>query len=161
VSGRWLVLAGAIVAGLAVALAVMVHGDARPVAPSIDAGVIVKTVSPHAVLAVPTRDASPDAPPPSPLATLRASGSGHESWVGQATALLESVDAIKRTTPECYIAGCAATFTFASDASYRERIAVLTTSDNYRAWTGGKALTVPEGQPDGRVIVTLLLYRPD
>jgi hypothetical protein len=164
VSARWLVLCGVVVAGLAVALMVMVHRDERPVTPTIDAAVVIEHARDAAMaIAVIVDASSPDAAPSAALATLRASGSGRESWDGQATSLLEAVaaGALSSTTPECYIAGCAATFTFANDAVYRERTAAMTASDTYRAWTGGKVLTEPDRKPDGRVVVTLLLYRPD
>jgi hypothetical protein len=163
VSGRWLVLCGVVVAGLAVALFVMVHRDERPVAPTIDAAIVVDGGARDAAIAIVIPDASADAAPTAALARLRASGSGRESWDGQATSLLEAaaVGALSSTAPECYSAGCAATFTFANDARYRERAAALTASDAYQAWTGGKVLTEPDLRPDGRVVVTLLLYRPD
>ena len=162
-SGRWLVLCGVVVAGLAIALFVMVHRDPRAVTPPIDAPTGVDRGAREAAIVLVDHDASPDAAPTAALATLRASGSGRESWDGQATALLEAAAAgsISSTAPECYIAGCAATFTFASEARYRERAAALTASDVYQAWTGGKLLAEPDRRPDGRVVVTLLLYRPD
>lgn len=162
-SGRWLVLCGVVVAGLAIALVVLVHRDERPATPTIDAAVAIEHAR-DAAIAIALVDApSPDASPSAALTTLRTSGAGRESWDGQATSLLEAgaAGAISSTAPECYIAGCAATFTFASDARYRERTAALIASDAYRAWTGGKVLTEPDHQPDGRVVVTLLLYRPD
>jgi hypothetical protein len=125
-------------------------------------------------------DAAEPAPPPvgtaedkdrAPARTERAqlisalldSGPASESWSGQATKLLEQIS--KRATgmtPEgCYIAGCAATFVFASIAEYEKAIAASMNLPEYHSWTGGKRWTTPEQAPDGRVLVALLLYRPD
>ncbi|MFT3695679.1 MAG: hypothetical protein QM831_21255 [Kofleriaceae bacterium] len=157
-SPRWLMLGAVVVAGVAIALVVMVRHHEAPPRTSPSAPVVLDTPSvakPIARIAPAPADAARTA-----LATLRASGPGHEVWNDQATKLLESVDALSHTAAECYVAGCAATFTFVDDARYAEAAAKLEQSDAYGAWTGGKTWTAPEHR-DGHTLVTLLLYRPD
>jgi hypothetical protein len=98
----------------------------------------------------------------SALQTLKRSGPAEESWNPQAGAVFDSI----RTSATladvgCYVVGCGATLTFASDRSYRDGLAQLEASTAYRAWTGGKKTTSPEVQTDGSVVVALLLFRPD
>jgi hypothetical protein len=97
------------------------------------------------------------------LASLRESGEGHEGWETQATELFGSLANRDTQVSDvgCYIAGCAATFTFSSQAAYHSQIDRLQTSPAYAAWTGGKRYSAPETREDGRVIVALVLYRPD
>jgi hypothetical protein len=98
------------------------------------------------------------------IEALRDSGPASESWVGRATTLLEEIskEYAAGMTPEgCYIAGCAGTFVFASVADYERAIAASMALPDYQGWTGGKRWTTPEHAPDGRVLVALLLYRPD
>jgi hypothetical protein len=169
-------------------LAVRSGPDAPPRAPIVPAGTQTGTAagssgSPAAQVQIPARaldDAAQAMPPPvgtaadnergaarveraKALAELRDSGPGNETWVGRATTLLEQVS--KRSagmTPEgCYIAGCAGTFVFPSVNDYERAVAAIIDLPDYRSWTGGKQWTTPEHAPDGRVVVGLLLYRPD
>ena len=167
---RFLVVIGVLVLGLAVALLVMLRTEPpvvtpisttpRPtIAPRIDAGAPTPILT-HA-------DAAHDALVPgeseAALARLHASGSGVESWDRQGLALLDSIahDGVEIHDAGCYIAGCGASFTFASEAEYHRRIDELGGSELYRGWTGGKHLTGPEIHSDGRVTIALVLYRPD
>jgi len=97
------------------------------------------------------------------LATIRDPRAGHEPWDETGLALLDQLgrDASDVTDRGCYMAGCIATFTFASDASYRRAIDDLTTSAEYAAWTGGKQITSPETLANGQVVIALVLQRPD
>ncbi len=97
------------------------------------------------------------------LASLRDSGPSAESWDAQATMLLDSVARSPAAASEtgCFVAGCGATFTFPSKTEYQRRLDSLLASDGYLAWTGGRRLTAPETRPDGRIVMALVLYRPD
>jgi hypothetical protein len=96
------------------------------------------------------------------VADLRASGSGAEPWDAQGTALLAAIGrrAVATSQAGCFTAGCAATFTFASRTELDRARIEAARSPQYRAWTGGKRWTTPEVSRD-RVVITLLLYRPD
>jgi hypothetical protein len=97
------------------------------------------------------------------LDSVRASGDAHEEWAARGTTLLTSAGqhGAQVYGAGCFIAGCGATLSFASDADYRRGIDALVASDAYTAWTGGKKITAPERQPDGHVLVGVVLYRPD
>jgi hypothetical protein len=97
------------------------------------------------------------------LASVRDSGEGHEAWEAQGTALFDAFAkrGARVTGSSCYIAGCAATLGFPSQAAYRRALDEVQASEAYLAWTGGKRLTSPELAEDGRVTVALVLYRPD
>jgi hypothetical protein len=97
------------------------------------------------------------------LTTLQDSGVASESWAPRATAVINEVGrhATSTTPAGCFVAGCAATFTFASQMDYLHALADINASDEYKAWTGGKHWTMPETAPDGTVTMALLLYRPD
>jgi hypothetical protein len=95
------------------------------------------------------------------VATLRASGAATETWSGQGMALLGRAHAAASTDSGCFVAGCAAVFTYASQSDYMQQRAALEASPEYTAWTGGKRWTDVEQLGDGRVRVGLLLYRPD
>jgi hypothetical protein len=157
------VLCGVVLVGLLIALVVMVRRDAAPpvtMQHRRDTAVVVEPPIVHRL----ALDAAPDASErDNALASLRASGVGDEVWNGQATTLLDSfaTNGVSINDRACFIAGCAATFTFASDRDYRERAAELVETDAYRAWTGGKRFTSTETRADGRIVVALLLYRPD
>ena len=93
------------------------------------------------------------------LARIRDAHAGHESWNERGRALLERFG--PATDGGCYMAGCTATFTFASRAAYERVRDDVTATPEYAAWTGGKQLTTPETLSDGRVIVAVVLQRPD
>jgi hypothetical protein len=97
------------------------------------------------------------------MATMRASGAAEETWDAQAKAFFATVATGPVTASDvgCYIAGCAATFTFPSEDSFYARTAEARSTPAYDAWTGGKLLTPPEILPDGRVRASWILYRPD
>jgi hypothetical protein len=97
------------------------------------------------------------------VTTVVESGSGREPWTDQGTALLQTIarDAAHTETLGCYIAGCTATYTFASRAAYERAYDAAQRSADYAAWTGGKRWSMPEQAPDGEVTTALLLYRPD
>jgi hypothetical protein len=50
---------------------------------------------------------------------------------------------------------------FASMSEYEQAVAAISALPQFRDWTGGKKWTIAEQAPDGRVLVALLLYRPD
>jgi hypothetical protein len=97
------------------------------------------------------------------IATLERSGPGREDWDASAMAIFDAADtgSVEVTSVGCFIAGCAATMTYASRDAYARGLERLQGSAPYRAWTGGKVLTRPELLADGRVVVALVLYRPD
>lgn len=107
-------------------------------------------------------DASSRAERVAAMQALRRSGPADEGWNAQAG---EVFDATKRsatvTDVGCYVVGCGATLTFASETAYRDELARVQALTAFRAWTGGKQITSAEIQADGRVVVALLLYRPD
>lgn len=162
-------LAALALLGLAIALVVLT----RPHPPT--------TLPPPA----PSRDAAAvTTPPPPPTlptidAAVAASGGraerehmvaqivdrlgGHESWNAQGIELLQAFGGRAQTTTDlgCYMAGCVATFTFASESTYRAAYDDVTATRAYAAWTGGKRVSSPEVLPDGRVIVAIALERPD
>lgn len=97
------------------------------------------------------------------LQSLLDSGEAKEEWVDRATNLFDLIgrQALATSKLGCYVAGCGATFTFPSVAEFDRRRAIVEASDEYKAWTGGKKWTTPEPTPDGRIVVALILYRPD
>jgi hypothetical protein len=98
------------------------------------------------------------------ITSLRQSGSGQEVWVAQGTAALDVLahaSGVQMTEAGCFIAGCGAVFTFATETEYRRGVDTLLASDAFRAWTGGKRFAPPERMPDGRVVIAIVLYRPD
>jgi hypothetical protein len=96
------------------------------------------------------------------LAVVRRSGEASEPWVPQARSLFDSIAGRNTafTFEGCFVAGCAATFTFASRGDYELQRRDSEASTEYAAWTGGKQWTAPMMAGD-RVEVTLVLYRPD
>jgi hypothetical protein len=129
----------------------------------------------------PSREAVAPAPPPmlpaidSGAAAARAErehmvakivdrlGSHEESWNATGIDLLHAFGRGAQATTDlgCYMAGCIATFTFASESAYRAAYDEVTATPDYAAWTGGKRASAPEVLPDGRVIVAIALERPD
>jgi hypothetical protein len=94
------------------------------------------------------------------LALLRNSGPGKESWNGQANAIFDLVaESGARLRSDCFVAGCAATFSFPSEDAYQASAARLVQTSEYRGWTGGKELVAD--RVGEHVTVTVLLYRPD
>jgi hypothetical protein len=165
----WLVVGTIVVASFAIALMVLVG---RP------SSVVVAVVAPpsrdaHAVAALapvrndaPRLDAEPDTATverPSALVELEESGEGSEAWSSQGTALLDAFGASSAAMTErgCFVAGCAALFTFSSEDDYQRQLARLVASDAYAAWTGGKVLSPLQLRADHKVVVSLVLYRPD
>ena len=174
---RPLLAAAVALAVLAGALLVIVRRSVElpkppPPAPVAHDASPPRSAPPDAVPALP--DAAADAAPgvaaaadraerDALLAGLRESGRGDEPWDAQAGALFAALGrapAVADVTG-CYIAGCGATFTFPSDAAYRQRLVEVEPTDASRAWTGGRRFSKPEPMPDGRVVVGLVLYRPD
>jgi hypothetical protein len=171
--------AGAVVAAFAIVLLVSTHRDAEPPAspPNVrDAGAQAPPSPPIVVDApAPPPEVRADAWVPGAaetsarderekaLAELHDSGLGHEDWDSAAEALLGSIarGPVEATDAGCFIAGCGMTYTFPSEDAYLRGIDELQRSDGFRAWTGGKQFTTPERRADGRVVVALLLYRPD
>lgn len=154
-------MAAIAITGGAIALYVLAT---RP-APAI----VATTASAPIVLVA--RDAAASIPGPieparaereSAFQTLRRSGPADETWNPQAGAVFDSLKSSATLSDVgCYVVGCGATLTFRSDRTYRDALAQLETSAPYRAWTGGKQITSPDVQSDGRVVVALLLFRPD
>jgi len=155
-----------VLVGFAIALLVMTRASDRPVA------------SNHAAAPAPQRPRAP-APPlivapdagvdparverEQLLAKVRDPRQGHEAWNERGIALLQQLGASAIATTEvgCYMAGCVAVFTFASQGAYdgaRDRLVAL---PEYRAWTGGKTFTTPEQRGDGSVVVAVVFERPD
>jgi hypothetical protein len=99
------------------------------------------------------------------LLHLRQSGPGEESWNPRAGDVFDAIAAlvppVTITERGCYVVGCRAVVTFASESAYRAELAQIDRLAAYRAWTGGKQITSPDVRPDGRVVVALLLFRPD
>lgn len=97
------------------------------------------------------------------LAKIRDAHAGHESWNEQGLALLDLIGRRAITTADvgCYMAGCSSTFTFASEAAYRHAFDEVTATSEYARWTGSKQFTDPEVLDGGRVIVAVVLQRPD
>ena len=181
-----LAIATAVLAVAAIALIVSMQGDYRaPVvqsprprgAPVVASGVVAADAAPANVVdgAV---EAQPVDAPQAPiddtaparraerealLAKVRNSGSGHEGWDDQASEIFTTAvgDSGTVVESECFIAGCAATLSFPSRAAYEHEIDSLEESRQYRAWTGGKVLTLPELRRDGSEVLALVLYRPD
>jgi hypothetical protein len=92
-----------------------------------------------------------------------AARSGHEHWVGKGEAVLDEVGhhALRVEDRGCYLSGCTATYWFLSRESYDATLRDEAASAVYAAWKGGKQWTTPEVQPDGQLVIALLLYRPD
>ena len=93
-----------------------------------------------------------------------ASHAGREKkWADKCESLLDEIGsrAEREADRGSYIAGCTATYTFTSRRVYDELARDVVGWTTYTAWTGGKQWSSPEYQDDGRVIVALLLYRPD
>ncbi len=97
------------------------------------------------------------------LDNVRTSGPAHEHWDEQARALFNSLakDDTVVAYEGCYVAGCAATLSFASEDDYRRARDEAERSELYRAWTGGKKWSRPDIAEDGRLLVALVVYRPD
>lgn len=171
-----LLLGAAFVASLIVGLYVAVRrpDDVVVAMPGVRVAPVADAPHPIAVaVAVPSPPA--DAPGEDPdraaaradreavIGSVWSSGEAHEVWETQAKDLVQAIarDGITSDEVRCFVAGCAATLTFPSEASYRRAIADLEKLDRYIAWTGGKKLSRPEIDPAGHVIVALALFRPD
>ena len=133
--------------------------DERPpsIAPAAPGAVVAPTRAP--VVVAPPVDAASTSERDQVLDVVRASGPANEPWDAQARSLFESIDP-SVSIDGCYVAGCAATFTFASEASYDARRRDAERSTEYAAWTGGKRWTAPV-VTGSKVAVSLVLYRPD
>lgn len=92
-----------------------------------------------------------------------ASGSGREIWTDQGQELIDEIGRLAAGVEDsgCFLTGCTATYTFPSRASYDDAYREVTGSPSYAAWTGGKRWSTPEEQDDGRIIVALIIYRPN
>ena len=117
------------------------------------------------------------APPPPPISPrldgarvremvledLQESGSGAEDWNGDAETVFAAIGRppVSFTEDGCFVAGCAATFTYPSKDAYERALAALPEFPPYRGWTAGKRLTPPDVHADGTVQMTVILYRPD
>ncbi len=161
---RALVIALALaLAAAAIGLLLLLRSPATPV--PRDAAAIVTPADAPRLLASMIDAAAPAARAEreAVMTTLAHSGIGDEAWAAQAGALFTAIaqPPVTVSVTGCYIAGCGATFTFASEADYRRTLAGLAELAAYRAWTGGKKLTNPETRSDGSVVVGLVLYRPD
>ena len=175
-AARSLIAAAVIVVAMGVGLLVAIRRADTPTAPSIPsappthpidaASQVVETPAPTAPAldantagAAAARDERDQL-----LQRLADSGRADEVWVDKATALF---DAIGRAPVEthvigCYVAGCGATFTFASLAAYRDRIAASATNRHLSRVDRRQTLQRSgEIRADGSVIVGLVLYRPD
>jgi hypothetical protein len=108
-------------------------------------------------------DAAVGVSPAALIAELRTSGAANEKWAEQGISLLRSIAPGRADVTDvgCYVAGCAATLTFRSDAELHRALDDLEGSNIYLSWTGGKKLSAPEQHSDGRVSIALALYRPD
>jgi hypothetical protein len=186
----FLAIVAAAVAAAAIALVVSLRGEYRapevegarpsdaPVVATAVPAVTVTDAAPAPVDAAPVDDAAVappfDAAPATDgtarraerealLAKVRDSGNGREGWDDQATDIFTAAIGSTGTIVDsgCFIAGCAATITFPSRAAYQHEIDTLEESQRYRAWTGGKVLTLPELRPDGSEVLAIVLYRPD
>ena len=125
-----------------------------------DAAMVARTAIGDAPAA--TTDASSRVERESALQTLRRSGPADEGWSAQAGTVFDAITPSAAVTGVgCYVVGCGATLTFSSETAYRDELAHIQALAAYRAWTGGKQITSPDVQADGRVVVALLLYRPD
>jgi hypothetical protein len=101
-------------------------------------------------------DASVDAAfHPGALEALRRSGAANEVWVPDAIRLVHSV--APDAAVECYVAGCGAQLSFASESAYQDAVRAIAED---RTWTGGKLWT-DAARGRGRITVALVLYRPD
>jgi len=185
VSGRtWLLAAMAVVVVvLAVGLLLMARPSDHESPPRARDAAFASTGSSAAPsVSVPARDAAAALPPPDAdtawaveqraarsdreqmMTSLHQSGSGQESWVAQGTAALDVLahaSGVQASDAGCFIAGCGAVFTFATETDYRRGVDTLLASDAFHAWTGGKRFAPPERLPDGQVVIAIVLYRPD
>jgi hypothetical protein len=86
-----------------------------------------------------------------------------ERWTDQGQALIDEVSQRAAHVEDngCFLQGCTATLTFPSRAAYDSVYSEIITSDAYAAWTGGKRWSTPEEQDDGRIVVALIIYRPN
>jgi hypothetical protein len=89
--------------------------------------------------------------------------SGHEDWNDRGIELLEQIGhgALATTGTACHMAGCAATFTFASQCAFESTRDAVAASADYVAWTGAKDFSTPEALPDGKVVVAVVFERPN
>jgi hypothetical protein len=163
-----LALAAVVLLGLAIGLVVLTRP--HPTSPVVVARADAAAANPIA----PPPPALPSTDAGAPPSTARAERElllskiidhlgGHEGWNEQGTDLLRAFGrgAVATSDLNCYMAGCIATFTFASEDAFHATYDEVTTSPRYAAWTGGKRVTAPELLPDGRVIVAVALERPD
>jgi hypothetical protein len=92
-----------------------------------------------------------------------ASHEGREHWADQGESLLDEIGSRAERIADrgCYISGCTATYTFTSRSVYDQLARDVVGWTTYIAWYGGKQWSTPEDQDDGRVMIALLLYRPD
>ena len=97
------------------------------------------------------------------LSRVRDHGTNLEPWVASGRALLArlSTEASSTTDDGCYMAGCTATFTFASEATFDKATASWRATAEVRAWTGGVQVSDPEITRTGSVVVAVVLFRPD
>jgi hypothetical protein len=146
-------------------------------APAATPTVQARSAATHATGEVAPPPAPPNAPPHQSTASREAaraqrtewvhsaiaSGSGRENWTDQGQALVDEIAKRAEHVEDsgCFIQGCTATYTFPSRAAYDTAYRDITDSETYAAWTGGKRWSSPEEQDDGRIIVALILYRPN
>ena len=93
---------------------------------------------------------------------------GHEPWDDAGLALLRTLSDRAASTSDlgCYMAGCIATFTFASNAVYERAVADWQGSPAYAAcgFEVGKQLTAPSWRKlaaDGSIVIAVVVGRPD
>jgi hypothetical protein len=138
------------------------HATARPTTPPP----VLMTAPADAVATAPA-DADPHETARAQRVALveRVSHSGkhREKWAGQGEALLDDIASHAERIDDrgCYLSGCMASYTFASNSAYQDMLQLETTTPQWAKWTGGKRWSAVEDLDGGRVIVTLVLYRPD
>lgn len=170
---KWLVALAAVVIALGVVLYAMTR---HPMPTPTPTTTTTPTPTPPTTTTTPT-----PTPPPTPalppsteasaatrerealLSHIRDPHVGHEDWNDRANRVLDDLVRDGEITLErgCYMAGCFATVSFASESIEQSALARVQRSADYTSWTGAKRTTPIEESADGKITIALVLERPD
>jgi hypothetical protein len=167
---KWLAAFAAVLVAVGIALYMMTRSS-PPTAPPVAAPIATPSTAMPSIV---TTSAPPALPPSTEessarrereqvLSHIRDPHVGHEHWNDRANRVLDDLARDGEATLErgCYMAGCFATVRFNSDAVEQAAIARVQSSADYTAWTGAKRITPNEESADGKIIIALVLERPD
>lgn len=102
------------------------------------------------------------------LDEVQSSGTCNEPWTGTASQLFRDLESVlsparasRHTYVECFQRGCTQTVTYKSSVESEDALTKLKNTRSWFMWKGNKARSAPEELPNGEVVNSYVLYRPE